>query len=298
MLAQFPPCLFHSYQNCYNYFYSACRYKVVLIAADDTAQATFILFGRIAQRLVRKPVETLIDQNPPDSEYIPDEIVALFNQTFIWNISFTQDTIMKNQETLQVNNIISSNAEVQGLLPISPSSSQQTLAIMPADSSSSLQLAPATSEGSTGSKIEAQTTESMLPMDSPSTPTRYTISSASDQTPTSKANAPAPSKKSYVLSVSPKPAQDKQISFSHDPKATTETKIKGEPPQIASSVELSSATQDKAKALAIAAEDTPSASPSPPTKNIPPKRPAASASASAAKKLFKDDSQQKHKKSG
>lgn len=223
MLAQFPPCLFHSYQNCYNYFYSACRYKVVLIAADDTAQATFILFGRIAQRLVRKPVETLIDQNPPDSEYILDEIVALFNQTFIWNISFTQDTIMKNQETLQVNSIISSSAEVQGLLPISPSSSQQTLAIMPADSSSSLQLA--TSEGSTGSKIEAQTTESMLPMDSPSTPTRYTISSASDQTPTSKANAPAPSKKSYVLSVSPKPAQDKQISFSHDPKVSILTSL-------------------------------------------------------------------------
>lgn len=225
MLAQFPPCLFRSYQNCYNYFYSACRYKVVLIAADDTAQATFILFGRIAQRLVRKPVETLIDQNPPDSEYIPDEIVALFNQSFIWNISFTQDTIMKNQETLQVNSIISSSAEVQGLLPISPSSSQQTLAIMPADSSSSLQLAPAASEASTGSKIEAQTTESMLPKDSPSTPTRYTVSSASDQTPTSKANAPAPTKKSYVLSVSPKPAQDKQISFSPDSKVSILTSL-------------------------------------------------------------------------
>ncbi|XP_025876649.1 replication protein A 70 kDa DNA-binding subunit B-like [Oryza sativa Japonica Group] len=81
-----------------SYRYSSCssigitdpRYKVVLIASDDDANATFILFGRIAQRLLRRPVESLIEEKPPNSEYIPSEITSLIGSNFAWN--GTQDT--------------------------------------------------------------------------------------------------------------------------------------------------------------------------------------------------------------
>uniref|UniRef100_J3KUY6 Uncharacterized protein n=1 Tax=Oryza brachyantha TaxID=4533 RepID=J3KUY6_ORYBR len=106
----------------------------------------------------------------------------------------------------------------------------------------------------------------MLPKDNPSTPTRYTASSASDQTPTGKANAPTSTKKSYVLSVSLKPTQHKQISFSPDPEVSILTSLRGEPPQVASFGELSSSGTQKAKAPTIAVEDIPSASPSSPEK--------------------------------
>lgn len=184
----------------------------MFIAADDTAQATFILFGRIAQRLIRKPVQTLIDQNPPDSDYAPLEIAALFNQNFTWNVSFTQDTIMRNQETLQVNSIISSGFEPHGLLAISTGSSEETLPILPAPSSSSLQLGPAASDTSTSSQIGSQVKQAAIRKDDPSTPTKHAIPSASDDTPTSKAKAVTTLKKSYVLSVSPKQPQCKLIS--------------------------------------------------------------------------------------
>uniref|UniRef100_I1PTC2 Replication protein A OB domain-containing protein n=1 Tax=Oryza glaberrima TaxID=4538 RepID=I1PTC2_ORYGL len=84
-------------------------YKVVLIVGDD-ANATFILFGRIAQRLLRRPIESLIEENPPNSEYIPSEITSLIGSNFAWNVSFTRDTVTMSQECLQVNSIISSGA--------------------------------------------------------------------------------------------------------------------------------------------------------------------------------------------
>ncbi|XP_066159835.1 uncharacterized protein [Oryza sativa Japonica Group] len=66
------------------------RYKVVLIAGDASSNATFILFGRVAHRLIKKSVESLIEDNPPDSDYIPAEIAALVDSTFTWNVSFTR----------------------------------------------------------------------------------------------------------------------------------------------------------------------------------------------------------------
>nr|AAN09856.1 putative DNA binding protein [Oryza sativa Japonica Group]AAP52594.1 hypothetical protein LOC_Os10g11780 [Oryza sativa Japonica Group] len=101
----------------------SCWYKVVLIAGDDDANATFILFGRIAQRLLRRPIESLIEENPPNSEYIPSEITSLIGSNFAWNVSFTRDTVMRSQECLQVNSIISSGASNQPLLLMSPDAS-------------------------------------------------------------------------------------------------------------------------------------------------------------------------------
>ncbi|KAF0932319.1 hypothetical protein E2562_009578, partial [Oryza meyeriana var. granulata] len=52
-------------------------YKYVVIARDNTGDTTFILFGKTAQRHLRKSVETMIEENPPEKDFIPDEIMAL-----------------------------------------------------------------------------------------------------------------------------------------------------------------------------------------------------------------------------
>nr|ABA98395.1 hypothetical protein LOC_Os12g27380 [Oryza sativa Japonica Group] len=75
------------------------RYKVVLTATDNTSEAAFVLFGRIAHRLIHRPVESLIEENPPD--FILAEIQALVDQAFVWNVSFTKHTVKRNQESLQ-----------------------------------------------------------------------------------------------------------------------------------------------------------------------------------------------------
>jgi hypothetical protein len=96
-----------------------CRYKISLTAEDDTDTAEFIFFGRMAQRLIKKNVDTLISTNPPD--FIPKEITNLLEKSFEWNVSFTESTIIYGNVSFQVNAI---NAEMDGgnILPTTPSS--------------------------------------------------------------------------------------------------------------------------------------------------------------------------------
>lgn len=165
---------------------------MVVIAGDDSCDATFILFGRIAQRLIRKPVESLIEDNPPDSEPIPPEIGALVDSTFVWNVSFTRDTVKRSQESLQVNSIVSFASSSQEMLLISPGASATASAIVSASSSSSIQIGPAPSETSIGSQQLVKA----------STPTKLNISSPTHATPTSKLSSSTRSKKSIVVSMS------------------------------------------------------------------------------------------------
>ena len=60
---------------------STRRYKLSIVAGDETGDTDFVIFGRIAQRLIRKPVDTLIADNP--TGYIPDEITRLLEKTFV-----------------------------------------------------------------------------------------------------------------------------------------------------------------------------------------------------------------------
>nr|BAD01693.1 DNA binding protein-like [Oryza sativa Japonica Group]BAD03911.1 DNA binding protein-like [Oryza sativa Japonica Group] len=106
-------------------------YKVVLIAGDASSNATFILFGRVAHRLIKKSVESLIEDNPPDSDYIPAEIAALVDSTFTWNVSFTRDTVKRSQESLQVNSIVSSGPSNEPLLLMPPQPQQSHLLVLP-----------------------------------------------------------------------------------------------------------------------------------------------------------------------
>ncbi|KAL5668129.1 hypothetical protein ACJX0J_020350, partial [Zea mays] len=98
---------------------SNARYKISLTAEDDTDTAEFIFFGRMAQRLIKKNVDTLISTNPPD--FIPKEITNLLEKYFEWNVSFTESTIIYGNVSFQVNAI---NAEMDGgnILPTTPSS--------------------------------------------------------------------------------------------------------------------------------------------------------------------------------
>ena len=67
---------------------SACRYILVVTAGDETGVTEFILFGCIAQRLVKRPADNLIANNPVG--FIPDAITKLLERTFIWNVSFSE----------------------------------------------------------------------------------------------------------------------------------------------------------------------------------------------------------------
>jgi len=77
------------------------RFKLSILAGDDTNVAEFILFGRQAQRLTRKSADTLVAENPTD--FIPDEITRLLEKTFTWIVSFTDSTTDSGTITLQVN---------------------------------------------------------------------------------------------------------------------------------------------------------------------------------------------------
>jgi replication factor A1 len=167
----------------------------VLIAGDDSCDATFILFGRIALRLIRRPVESLIEDNPPNSEYIPSEIATLIDGKFVWNVSFTRDTVKRSQESLQVNSIVSTASSGHSLLLMPPDTSQATSAIVSAGSSSSVQTAPPVSETSTRSH------QAIEPGHNASIPTKLAIGSTTHDTPTSKPCHSTPSKKNIVVSM-------------------------------------------------------------------------------------------------
>ncbi|KAJ1262252.1 hypothetical protein BS78_09G092500 [Paspalum vaginatum] len=80
------------------------RYKLFVTAGDETGDTDFILFGRIAHCLIRRPADTLIADTP--AGFIPDAITKLLEKTFIWNVSFTENTIASGNVCFQVNAII------------------------------------------------------------------------------------------------------------------------------------------------------------------------------------------------
>lgn len=167
----------------------------MLIAGDASSNATFILFGRVAHRLIKKSVESLIEDNPPDSDYIPAEIAALVDSTFTWNVSFTRDTVKRSQESLQVNSIVSSGPSNEPLLLMPPGSSQEPSAIASASSSSSVQTGPQQSQTSSESQQLVQQGHST------STPTKSPIGTPTQSTPTSKPSSSTPGKKNIVVSM-------------------------------------------------------------------------------------------------
>ena len=80
------------------------RYKLLLAAGDETGDIDFILFGRMAQRIIKKPCDMLIANNPIG--FIPDPITDLLEKTYIWNVSFSDHTINTGNICFQVNTVV------------------------------------------------------------------------------------------------------------------------------------------------------------------------------------------------
>lgn len=115
------------------------RYKLVIIAGDETGDTEFVIFGRIAQRLIKKTVDTLIADNPQD--FIPDEITRMLERVFVLNVSFTENTITSGNVSFQVNELV---AEIDdgNILPVTPAGSQTSSVMLSQGASSSMQNTP------------------------------------------------------------------------------------------------------------------------------------------------------------
>jgi hypothetical protein len=83
---------------------SRFRYKLIITRADETGDTEFVMFGRIAQCLIKRMANTLIANNPP--RFIPDEITRLLEKVYTFNVSFTENTISSGLVSFQVNTIV------------------------------------------------------------------------------------------------------------------------------------------------------------------------------------------------
>lgn len=97
------------------------------------------MFGRIAQRIVKRTIDALIADNPRG--FIPDEITRLLERVFIFNVSFTDNTISSGNESFQVNAVV---AEIDdgNPIPVMPAGSQTSSAMLTQGASSSMQGTP------------------------------------------------------------------------------------------------------------------------------------------------------------
>ena len=87
---------------------------------------------------MRRPVEALIEEAPADSDFIPDEITALVGKSFVWNVSFTENTLKFGDISFQVNSIVSIDAPGEPLMLMSPGASQSSSAMISPGPSGSL----------------------------------------------------------------------------------------------------------------------------------------------------------------
>jgi replication factor A1 len=126
------------------------RYKLLITAGDKTGETDFILFGRMAQRIVKKPLDILIADNP--ARFIPDEITRMMEKVYTFNVSFTDNTIALGNVCFQVNTVVTEIGD-GGQVPISPSGSQP----------SSISSARAASKSTSADSIPTGGTSSQTP---------------------------------------------------------------------------------------------------------------------------------------
>ncbi|PUZ56575.1 hypothetical protein GQ55_5G333500 [Panicum hallii var. hallii] len=77
------------------------KYRLCLVGADSSAAAEFVLFGRVAQQVIGKPVVLLMR-----SDGIPREIAAIVSQKFTFVVSISQKSLMQRVVSFQVNVLI------------------------------------------------------------------------------------------------------------------------------------------------------------------------------------------------
>ncbi|KAF0931111.1 hypothetical protein E2562_002471 [Oryza meyeriana var. granulata] len=76
-------------------------FKLNVVAGDDTADTKFVLFGRLAQCLIGRSVEMLLQENPVGNEYIPKEITDLLEKKFTWNVAVIENTLSSGSVSFQ-----------------------------------------------------------------------------------------------------------------------------------------------------------------------------------------------------
>nr|TKW28612.1 hypothetical protein SEVIR_3G340300v2 [Setaria viridis] len=135
----------------------AQRFKLSILAGDETGDTDFILFGRQAQRLTKKAADTLVADNP--SNFIPDEITRLLEKTFIWSVSFTDKIAQQTQAILPFNAVI----------PATPEGSQTSSLMLSRGAGTSMQNTP---QGSHVLPLSSMPATSEASLASSTTPTK------------------------------------------------------------------------------------------------------------------------------
>ena len=113
------------------------RYKLSIIAGDETGDTNFIMFGRWVQRLTKKAADTLIAENPQG--FIPNEITRLLEKVFKFNVSFTENTTSSDKVCFQVNAVV---AEVNDTNVLPTTGSQSSSLLISQSTGSSMQRTP------------------------------------------------------------------------------------------------------------------------------------------------------------
>jgi len=113
------------------------RYKLSIIAGDETGDTNFIMFGRWVQRLTKKAADTLIAENPQG--FIPNEITRLLEKVFKFNVSFTENTTSSDKVCFQVNAVV---AEVNDTNVLPTTGSQSSSLLISQSAGSSMQRTP------------------------------------------------------------------------------------------------------------------------------------------------------------
>ncbi|KAL5662343.1 hypothetical protein ACJX0J_029468, partial [Zea mays] len=127
-------------RDCANIAMPVQRYKILVIAGDETADTDFILFGRVAQRIVKRPCDMLIANTP--SGFIPDAITKLLERTFVWNVSFSGHTINSGNVCFQVNATIKELGNQNVDISTSTAGTQQSSFMFSQGASSSMKDTP------------------------------------------------------------------------------------------------------------------------------------------------------------
>ncbi|TVU12796.1 hypothetical protein EJB05_46456 [Eragrostis curvula] len=76
------------------------KYRLCLVCGDSTGAAEFVLFGRVAQQVIGKPVMTLMR-----CDGLPREIAAIVTQKFAFVVTVSRKSLTQRNVSFQVNSV-------------------------------------------------------------------------------------------------------------------------------------------------------------------------------------------------
>jgi hypothetical protein len=82
----------------------------------------------MAQRIIKKPCDMLIANNPTD--FIPDPITDLLEKTYVWNVSFSDHRINTGNICFQVNAVVAEIGTTKDSIQASSSGPKQSQPVL------------------------------------------------------------------------------------------------------------------------------------------------------------------------